>query len=171
MFAAHLGWSFLAALDLAAQVKLELPRERARRFGRHTRLRLGSVPAGVDSTEWHGQRGSLQGEGGISGSHPYFLLYSLHQPHTFGIISTTASRLALKVVYRKKIVWFMSVKNVELPYRQEFWPVQSVVRRLMKPFLKMQKYQSEAGNREPMWLVPLSHPDNKCPRLLLQRPL
>ena len=59
MFAAELGRSFLAAVDLAAQVKLELPRERARRFGRHNLLRSGSVPAGVDAREWYGQKGSL----------------------------------------------------------------------------------------------------------------
>ena len=59
MFAAELGRSFLTALDLAAQVNLELPRKRARRFGGHTLLRLGSVPVGVDSTKWYGQKGSL----------------------------------------------------------------------------------------------------------------
>ena len=50
----------MAAVDLAAQVELELPRKSARRFGRHNRLRWGSVPAGVASTQWYGQRGSLQ---------------------------------------------------------------------------------------------------------------
>ena len=60
MLVAKLGRSFLAALDLAPQVELELPRKRARRFGGHDLLRLGSVPAGVDSTKWYGQKGSLQ---------------------------------------------------------------------------------------------------------------
>ena len=60
MLTAELGRSFLAALDLAAQVELELPRKGARRFGRHNLLRSGSVPAGVGSRQWYGQRGSLQ---------------------------------------------------------------------------------------------------------------
>ncbi len=61
MLAAKLGRSFSAALDLAAQVELELPCKGARGFGRHNLLRSGSVPAGVDSTQWYGRRGSLQG--------------------------------------------------------------------------------------------------------------
>jgi hypothetical protein len=60
MLTAKLCRSFLAALDLAAQVKFELPCESARGLGGHNLLRSGSVPAGVDSTQWYGQRGSLQ---------------------------------------------------------------------------------------------------------------
>jgi hypothetical protein len=57
---AQLSGSFLAALDLAAQVEFDLPRKGARRSGRHNRLRLGSVPVGVASSQWYGRRGSLQ---------------------------------------------------------------------------------------------------------------
>ncbi len=60
MLTAKLGGSFLTALDLAAQVELESPLKRARGFSGHNLLCSGSVPAGVDSTQWYGQRGSLQ---------------------------------------------------------------------------------------------------------------
>lgn len=67
VFAADLGGPFLAARNLAAQVEFELPRESARGFGGHGLLLFGSVyqaepdslPAGVDSIQWYGQRGSL----------------------------------------------------------------------------------------------------------------
>ena len=61
MLTAELGGSLLAAVDLAAQVNLELPRKGARGFSGHNLLRSGSVPAGVVSTQWYGQRGSLHG--------------------------------------------------------------------------------------------------------------
>ena len=78
MLAAKLGRAFLAALDLAAQVELELPRKRARRFGGYDLLRSGSVPAGVDSTRWYGRKGSLQR-----------LANSLYPTHEFGSYPST----------------------------------------------------------------------------------
>ena len=59
MLTAELGGSLLTAVDLAAQVELELPLESTRGFSRHNLLRSGSVPAGVDAREWYGQKGSL----------------------------------------------------------------------------------------------------------------